>query len=341
MKHYQFSRISFSFLLVIILGSLLLTGCGSGGGTTTAGTTSCGNPPTLSKSKGLKVGFSQNATNSPWRVAETTSMKNEAAKRGDQIIVTDAANSDAKQVSDIQSLISQKVDVLIVAPLTETAEVPAILAAKKACIPVFLVDRDADHKLATPNHDYITFLGSDFVQQAKIDADWLIQATGGTAKIIELEGTSGASPAILRKQGFDNEIASHPGMKILASQDANFDRDTARQVTQTLLQAHPDVTAIYAANDEMALGAIAALKAAGKQPGKDVLVCSIDGESDGQKAILAGEEGSIVTSSPFFGPITFDAIANYAKGQKLSDWIVVHDVHYTKDNVSQYLSQGF
>jgi galactofuranose transport system substrate-binding protein len=339
---------SFTFMLGVLLGGVFLVGCGGSttttggtGSTTTKSVTSCGNPPTLTKSTGLKIGFSQNISNSPWRLAENKSMSDGAKAAGDKLFMTDAGGQDAKQVSDIQSLISQQVNVLIIAPLTESGEVSAILAAKKACIPVFLVDRDADHTLAKPGQDYVTFVGSDFVKQAQLVADAMIKATNGKAKIIELEGTSGATPAILRKQGFDNEIKSQPGMQIVASQDANFDRDTARQKMQTLLLAHPDVTAVYCANDEEAQGAIAALKAAGKVPGKDVIVGSIDGETAGLQSIIAGQQLVSVTSNPRLGALTYQAIADYASGKKVAPWIVVQDKVYTKDNAQANLVNGF
>ena len=191
MKRNRFIYLNFTFMFSILLGGALLTGCGtntgSGGtGSTSASVTTCGNPPKLSKSTGLKVGFSQNISNSPWRLAENKSMSDGAQAAHDTFVMTDAGGQDSKQVSDIQSLISQKVNVLIVAPLTQTGEVSAIMAAKKACIPVFLVDRDADHSLAKPGQDYVTFVGSDFVKQAQLVADALIKATNGHAKIIEL-----------------------------------------------------------------------------------------------------------------------------------------------------------
>ena len=339
MRRNKFFYLSFAFIL-----SVLLIGCGggtTGSGGTASSVTSCGNPPRLSKSTGLKVGFSQNISNSPWRLAENKSMEDGARAAGDTFVMTDAGGQDSKQVSDIQSLISQNVNVLIIAPLTETGEVSALQAAKKACIPVFLVDRDADHSLAKPGQDYVTFVGSDFVKQAQLVADALIKATNGQAKIFELEGTSGATPAILRKQGFDNEIKSHPGMQIVASQDANFDRDTARQKMQTLLQAHPDVNVVYTANDEEAQGAIAALKAAGKVLGKDVLIGSIDGETAALQSIIAGQQLVSVTSNPRLGPLTYQAIANYASGKPVPSWVVMQDKVYTKDNAQANLVNGF
>ncbi|MDQ2902825.1 MAG: ABC transporter substrate-binding protein [Ktedonobacteraceae bacterium] len=344
MKHILFSKVRVSLLLLTLVGGFILASCGGGStggnGSPGNGTTGCSSPPKLVKKAHYKVGFSQEVTNSPWRVAETNSIKTEAAKRGDQVIVTDAQNSDSKQVSDIQSIIAQKPDVILIAPLTEQGEVSAIKQAAAACIPVILVDRDADHTQVQPGKDYITFIGSDFVQQGKRAADWLIQATHGKAKIIELEGLTGSTPANLRKKGFNDEVATSSGMTIIASQDAKFDRDTGRKVMATLLQAHPDVTAVYAHNDEMALGAIQALKAAGKKPGKDVIVCSIDGEKDALNAILAGEEGTSVQSSPFFGPVAFDTIDQYANGTQIPTWVVVKDNQYTKDNAAQALANG-
>jgi galactofuranose transport system substrate-binding protein len=339
----QHPRISMLIGMLICLMLVACGGGGGGGGSSTGGTTAngCGSPPQLAKKDHYKVGFSQNASNNPWRLAETASIKAEAAKRGDTLVYTDAANSGDKQVSDVQSMIAQKVDVILLAPITEKALVPAVLQAKSACIPVILIDRDVDHTLAQPNKDYVTFIGSDFIQQGKRVADWLIQNTGGKAKIIELEGTTGSSPAINRKKGFDDEIKTAPGMQLLASQDGDFNRDTGRKVMATLLQAHPDVTAVYAHNDEMAIGAIAALKAAGRHPGKDVTVVSIDGEKDALNAIIAGEEGTTVQSSPFFGPVSFATIDKYAGGTKLPDWIVVQDMQFTKDNAQQNLANSF
>src|SRR5579859_498480 len=158
----------------ILMGMLLcivLAACGSSGGGSTTAASSCASPPALAKKDHYRVGFSQNASNNPWRLAETASIKAEAQKRGDTLVYADAANSGDKQVSDVQSMIAQKVDVILLAPITEKALVPAVLQAKQACIPVILIDRDVDHTLAKPNQDYVTFIGSDFVQQGKRVAD--------------------------------------------------------------------------------------------------------------------------------------------------------------------------
>ena len=241
------------------------------------GAIAAGLPP-LAEKPTYKVGFAQTESNNPWRLAQTASMKDEAAK----------------QVSDVNSMIAQQVDAILLAPREEKPLIPAVMNAKKAGIPVFLIDRSVDASLAKPGVDYVTFIGSDFKKEGEMAGDWLVKAVGGNAKIIELQGTTGSSPANDRKTGFANAIKDHPGMEIVASQSGDFARDKGRQVAETLLQAHPEATVIYAHNDEMAMGAIAALEAAGKVPGKDVMIISIDGTKDAINAILEGKMGATV-----------------------------------------------
>jgi galactofuranose transport system substrate-binding protein len=166
--------------------------------------------------------------------------------------------------------------------------------------------------------------------------------TGGKGKIIELEGTIGASPANDRKKGFDETIkAKAPGMQILASQSGDFARDKGRQVAETLLQAHPDATIVYAHNDEMALGAIAAIEAAGKVPGKDILIVSIDGEKDAVQAIIDGKIGATCECSPHFGPKAFDILYAYANGDKIEPVIINPDRFFDSANAKEMLSTAF
>jgi galactofuranose transport system substrate-binding protein len=205
-----------------------------------------------------------------------------------------------------------------------------------------LVDRNVDPALAKPGVDFLAFIGSNFVQEGQRVADWTINQTGGKGKIIELEGSVGASPANDRKKGFDDTIkAKAPGMVILASQSGDFARDKGRQVAETLLQAHPDATIIYAHNDEMALGAIAAIEAAGKVPGKDILVVSIDGEKDGVQAIIDGKLGCSCECNPRFGPAGFDILYNYAKGEKIPPMIINPDRFFDATNAKEVLSTAF
>jgi ribose transport system substrate-binding protein len=296
--------------------------------------------PKLTKKSTYNVAFSQNASNNPWRLAETASFKDEAAKRGWKLTVTDANNDQAKQIQDIKGLIAQKPDALFIAPITEQLG-NVVKDAGAAGIPVFLVDRDVDHSVAKPGQDFVSVMTSDFVQEGKRAAWAMANATGGNAKIIELEGTTGSSPAKDRKKGFDEAIKACSGMQVIVSQDGDFQRVKGRQVAQTLLQSHPDANAIYAHNDEMAIGAIAALKAAGKTPGKDVKLVSIDGEKDALSAIQKGELFTSVECSPRFGPKAFDTMEQYASGQATPVALINTDRLFNSQNAAQLFSTAF
>lgn len=309
-------------------------------------------PPPLAKKDTYTVGFAQTGSNNPWRLGETKSMQDEAAKRGYTLIATDANEDTAKQIADVDSIIAQKPDILIFPPRETQALAPSVLKAKAAGIPVILIDRDVDHSIAKPGEDYITFIGSDFVDQGRRAAEWLTKTMNGKANIIQLEGTTGADPAILRKKGFEDYLAGNfmgtptpdgafPDMKIIASQTGDFQRDKGRAVMQTLLQSNPDVNAVYAHNDEMAIGAIAAIKEAGKVPGKDIIIVSIDGENAAMDAIVAGELGASVESSPFFGPIAFKTMDQYIAGEEIPAWIKVEDRFFDASNAKEFQGKQF
>ncbi|CAM5556969.1 ABC transporter periplasmic-binding protein YtfQ [Mycolicibacterium aubagnense] len=297
--------------------------------------------PPLAKKDSYKVGFAQTESNNPWRIAQTESMKAEAAKLGYQFVYTDAAGSAAKQVADVNSMIAQGVDLIFLAPREEKPLIPAVLAAKKAGIPVILLDRSVDPKLAVAGKDYVTFIGSDFVEEGKRVAEWLVKNANGKTKIIELEGTTGSSPANDRKKGFDEAIKAAGGFEIVASQSGDFARDKGRQVAEALLQAHPDANVIYAHNDEMALGAIAALEAAGKKPGTDVLVLSIDGGKEAVQAIADGKIGAVVECNPRFGPIAYETLKRYADGEKIEAWVKNKDKFYDTANAAAEVSGAY
>src|SRR5215212_7348779 len=159
--------------------------------------------PTLDKKDKYTIGFSQVGSNNPWRVGETNSMKDQfETKLGWTLIATDANEDTNNQIADIDSIIAQRPDIFIFPPRESAALAPKVLEIKEAGIPVILIDRDVDHEVAKPGEDYISFIGSNFVQQGMQAAEWLVKATGGTAKIIELEGTTGSDPAIDRQTGF-------------------------------------------------------------------------------------------------------------------------------------------
>lgn len=297
--------------------------------------------PALKKKDKYKVGFAQTESNNPWRIAQTNSMKSEAEKLGIQLVYTDAAGSAAKQVADVNSMIAQGVDVIFLAPREEKPLIPAVMAAKKAGIPVILLDRSVDPKLAKAGKDYLTFIGSDFIQEGQRVAEWLAKNANGKKKIIELEGTTGSSPANDRKKGFDDAIKAAGGFEIVASQTGDFSRDKGRQVAESLLQAHPDADIIYAHNDEMAIGAIAAIEAAGKVPGKDILVLSIDGGKEAVQAVVDGKIGAVVECNPRFGPKAYETMMKYAAGEKIEPKLVNNDKFYDATNAKAELAGAY
>jgi ribose transport system substrate-binding protein len=297
--------------------------------------------PKLEVKESYKVGFAQTESNNPWRIAQTESMQAEAKRLGHQLVYTDAAGSAAKQVADVNSMIAQGVDLIFLAPREEKPLIPAVMTAKRAGIPLILLDRTVDPSLAQAGRDYVTFIGSDFVEEGRRAAEWLVQATGGNAKIIQLEGTVGSSPANDRRKGFEEAIKAHPGMQIVASQSGDFARDKGRQVAETLLQAHPDATAIYAHNDEMAVGAIAAVEATGKTPGKDITIVSIDGTRDALQAIIDGKMGATVECNPRFGPKAFETLAAYAKGETIPAWVKNEDKFFDASNAKAEIANAY
>jgi ribose transport system substrate-binding protein len=343
--------------MMVLVAMLTLAACGApaasdgtgaagsaapaGSAAAAGGEAAAGGLPKLAKKDKYKVGFAQTESNNPWRLAQTKSMQDEAAKRGYELVYTDAAGSAAKQVSDVESMIAQKVDAIFLAPREEKPLAAAVKKAKAAGIPVILLDRNVDQSLAAAGSDYVTFIGSDFIEEGKRAADWLIKTTGGNAKIIELEGTTGSSPANDRKKGFMDAIQGQAGMQVLASQSGDFARDKGRQVMEQLLTAHPDVTAVYAHNDEMAIGAIAALEAAGKAPGKDVIVVSIDGSRDALQQIIDGKLGATVECNPRFGPSAFDTLEKYASGEQIPAKIINPDKFYDATNAKDEIANAY
>ncbi|HEV2912449.1 MAG TPA: ABC transporter substrate-binding protein [Pyrinomonadaceae bacterium] len=287
------------------------------------------------------VGFSQMENNGPWRIAETTSMNTEAQKRNAKfdLRVTDAQGQTSKQVADVEDLVAQGVDAIFLAPREFEGLAPALKAAKEAKIPVFLIDRAAAGKAG---EDYVAFLGSDFVQQGRRAGEWLAKQTNGKAGIVELTGTAGASVARDRSQGFMEIINKHPEMKVIASQTGDFTRANGQRVMENIIQAKgKEITAVYAHNDEMALGAIQALKSAGMNPGKDILIVSIDGQKSALEAIIRGEMNVTVESNPRFGPLAFDTLEKFLRGEQIPPKIILEDRFFDSSNAQQFVNEAY
>jgi ABC-type sugar transport system substrate-binding protein len=283
--------------------------------------------PAITDFKGVKVGFSQSEPdNASFRAAETKSMKDEAAKQGADLLYANANKDPQKQIADIKDLITKGAKLLIVAPLNSDGLQPAWDAAAAAKVPVVTVDRLVSQ---TPCKDYLTFIGSNFVKQGTRAADAMGAALGGKGNVVILLGSSGNGVTTDRTNGFVDQMkAKYPGVTISKQQTGDFDRAKGQAVASQLLQADPTITGVYAENDEMGVGAYNAIKAAGKSPGKDIKIVSIDGIKDAVSKIATSEYTAVIQSNPRFGPLAFQALMDFEKGTAVPAKIIIEDGDY-------------
>lgn len=288
--------------------------------------------------KTATIGFSQSeSTSNPFRDTESKSITAEAKKLGVHLIQRNANGNISQQNTDIENMIAQGAKALIVAP--ENAGVaPSLAQAKAKHIPVITIDRTVD---GTACSDFVNFIGSNFLGQAKIAADDLGKAMNGKGSVVVLQGTSGNNVAVDRTNGFNQELkAKYPNIKIVASQTANFDQATGEKVMEQLLQSHPNISGLYAENDTMALGAIQAIRSANKVPGKDIQIVAIDGTSDCVKDVANGVMYSDIETNPRFGPLAFQALQDFYSTKGTATKIIIADHHFTKDNAADALKNG-
>ena len=275
------------------------------------------------QNKKITVGYAQVGAESAWRTANTKSVKDEAEKRGVDLKFADAQQKQENQIKAMRAFIAQGVDVIMVAPVVETGWEQVFREAKRAKIPVVVSDRRAQ----VAEDQYVTFIGSDFVEEGKRAGKWLAEKTKGKCTIAELEGTTGSAPANDRKKGFDEILKEHPDMKVVKSQTGDFTRTKGKEVMEAFLRSPEgaNITALFAHNDDMALGAIQAIEEAGKKPGKDIIIVSIDGVKGAFEAMAEGKLNCTVECNPLIGPQLFDAVQDIVAGKEVPKRIVVKE----------------
>ncbi len=294
-----------------------------------------GAPGAPAAQKKLSVGFSQVGAESAWRTAETQSIRGEAEKRGVDLKFADAQGKQAQQIQALTSFIAQKVDAIVLAPVVETGWDVVLSQARQANIPVILVDRGIK---VTDDSLYTTLIASDFVEEGRMAAEWLAKQTNGKANVYELQGTTGAAPAIDRKKGFEEVLAKYPELKIVKSQSADFTRAKGKEVMEAFIKSDgQQIQAVYAHNDDMALGAIQALEEAGMKPGEGVTVISVDGVKGAFEAMVAGKLNATVECNPLMGPLVFDTITKVRSGEKVEKFIKNTDRLFEKTNAAQVI----
>lgn len=282
----------------------------------------------------LVVGYSQIGAESEWRTGNTASIQEAAAQLGVELLFSDAQQKQENQIKAIRTFIAQQVDVIGVSPVVETGWESVFQEAKDAGIPVILVDRRA----AVSEDLYTTYLGSDFLEEGHNAGRIMVDLLGGQGNIVELVGTVDSAPAIDRAAGFREILKDYPEMKIIASKSGDFTRAKGKEVMEEFLDSYgSEIDALYAHNDDMAIGAIRAIEAYGLQPGKDIKIVSIDAIRDAFQAMKDGKLNATIECNPLLGPQFFELALKVVNGEQVPKWIPSEESVFFPENAAEIL----
>ncbi len=269
----------------------------------------------LAADKKIVVGLALSTLNNPFFVDLRDGALESAKKEGVTVIVTDAQNDPNKQLSGIEDLVQKHVDLIIINPTDSAAVVPAIKLANEAKIPVITVDR------AAAKGEVVTHIASDNVAGGRMAGEYLVKLLGGKGKVVELQGIPGTSAARDRGKGFNEIMAKNPGLQVVARQEAGFDRAKGMTVMENILQAQPQIDAVFAHNDEMALGALKAIEASGRLK---IKVIGFDATDDAVKAVKDGKMAATVAQQPKeMGRLAIVMAKKVLAGGKIDEFIPV------------------
>ena len=317
-------------LVVSMMMLLLAVGCGGG--------------EEQSKKDGDKItmGFSQIGAESEWRTANTESVKQAAKDAGIELQFSDAQQKQENQIKAIRSFIAQGVDVIAFVPIVETGWDTVLKEAKDAKIPVIIVDRDLkveDESL------YVAKIGTNMLTEGQKGFEWLAKYanekqlkprdSGNKLNIVVLEGTVGSTAALGRTKGFNDAMAASPDkdkFNILASQTGEFTRQKGQEVMESFLKSYGNkIDILVAQNDDMALGAIQAIEAAGLKPGKDITILSFDGVKGIFQAMIEGKSNCTVECNPLQGELLMETAKKILKGEKVDKIVYVDEGVFPAD----------
>ncbi|MFO7274327.1 MAG: ribose ABC transporter substrate-binding protein RbsB [Symbiobacteriaceae bacterium] len=306
----------FARMLVALLTIGALAACSGGGSTQSGQTSGTGTQPAPATEETLTIGLAISTLNNPFFVDLRDGAQAAAEAAGVKLIVMDAQDDPSKQVSQVEDLITQKVDALLINPCDSDAIVTAVEAANEANIPVFTVDRGAS------GGKVVSHIASDNVAGGRMAGELIIELIGGKGKVAELEGIPGTSAARDRGKGFHEAVDGVADIEVVARQPADFDRAKGLTVMENILQAHPDIVAVFAHNDEMALGALEAIEAAGKAG--QIKVVGFDATDDAVKAVQEGRMAGTVAQKPKeMGRLGVETALKHLKGEKVEEYIPV------------------
>lgn len=278
----------------------------------------------------IRVGYAQVGTESGWRLANNQSIRDAAREFGIDLTAIDADNDQQAQLEAVREFIRQRMDVIVISPIVDSGWDEVLMEARDAGIPVLLSDR----KISVAEDDlFMTFIGADFIEEGRRAMRWTaanVPADKHPVRILEIQGTVGATPTIERKRGFEMLLAEHPDYSIVYSAGGDFTREGGRLVVGQYLREHAwDIDVIYSHNDDMALGAVDALEASGIQPGRDVKIISVDGTEEAVKALEEGRLNCVVECSPLLGPQLMKAVTDLMSGKELPLRIITDERVFT------------
>jgi ABC-type sugar transport system substrate-binding protein len=324
---YKASR--FLLLFVTLLTLLDVTGCIS---------TNQPDAPSVNLPKkryeDVIIGYAQIGAESEWRAANTKSIKDTAEQLGIELKFLDAQQKQENQIEAVRKLIIQKVDLIGISPIVEDGWDEVFREARDAGIPIILVDRRAN----VPADLYVTYLGSDFLEEGRNAARMLTRLVDGKAKIVELAGTIGSAPANDRYQGFRQVLANFSQMDIIESQSGDFTRAGGRELMRLFLEEHGDsITAVFAHNDDMALGAITAIEEYGLKPGVDIKIVSVDAARGAFEAMIEGKLNATIECNPLLGPGFFEIAMKVINGEPVPKWVASEEGIFLPDNALEVL----
>ena len=282
----------------------------------------------------LVVGFAQIGAESEWRTANTRSIQETASHLGVELKFSDAQQQQENQIKAIRSFIAQRVDVIGVAPVIENGWDAVFTEVKEAGIPLIVLDRHAN----VPDNLFSAFIGSDFVQEGQRACTEMAMLLNNHGNIVELDGTVGSAPAIDRRAGFHDCLQAYPGMHVIALQSGDFIRARGKEIMETFLQSYVrQIDALFAQNDDMALGAIEAIEAYGLKPGTDIKIVSVDAVRGAFEAMIAGKLNVTVECNPLLGPQFFETALKLANGAPVEKWVKSKEDIYRQDTAAQEL----
>jgi len=310
----------------------MLSACGD---SAPSASSSAAPPDTQKKTyRDLVVGFAQIGAESEWRTANTRSIQETASRLGVELKFADGQQQQENQIKSIRSFIAQRVDVIGVSPVVETGWDAVFAEVKQAGIPLIVLDRHAN----VPDDLFSAFIGSDFVQEGQRACMEMATLLNGQGNIVELDGTVGSAPMIDRQAGFEACLRDHPGMHVIARQSGDFIRARGKEVMETLLKSHGrEINALFAQNDDMALGAIEAIEEYGLKPGSDIKIVSVDGVRAAFEAMVSGKLNVTIECNPMLGPPFFETALKLANGAPVDKWVKSKEDIYRQDTAAQLL----